>query len=208
MQVTLEAVLGRGGGGTVYKGELTPPLHNSLGCWRKEEEAAQGLCCLVVCSRLPPALCCLVVCSCLPPAVVCAAGSWRGLPVAVKTFVFEAWEGGSNDTPAALAESKRMMRAVMETALSASLGHLHVVRAGARGSPHGHVDSGRPVTRGMEDARVRAVTHVPIQPRRPEQCPQVATYHYDIKRMDEQADALEGCLQVRRGACGRERGLR
>ncbi len=57
------------------------------------------------------------------------AGTWRGLPVAVKTMVFEAWEGESDG--GAVSKNKaelRYLRAVMETAISASIGHMHVVR--------------------------------------------------------------------------------
>ncbi len=59
-----------------------------------------------------------------------SAGTWRGLPVAVKTVVFEAWEGDDSSSSGAAATKARLpyMRAIMETAISASLGHLHVVR--------------------------------------------------------------------------------
>ncbi len=61
------------------------------------------------------------------------AGRWRGLPVAVKTLVFEAWEGGDGggggeDELAAPSAHLRFVRAVMETAISASVGHPNVVR--------------------------------------------------------------------------------
>ncbi len=61
------------------------------------------------------------------------AGTWRGLPVAVKTTVFEAWEGedthaGQNGGGATSKTHLRYVRAIMETAISASVGHPHVVR--------------------------------------------------------------------------------
>ncbi len=45
------------------------------------------------------------------------AGEWRGLPVAVKTVVYEATPG-----------EEQAAAAVMETAISASVGHRNVVR--------------------------------------------------------------------------------
>ncbi len=56
---------------------------------------------------------------CLP--VLCGAGEWRGLPVAVKTVLYEATD-----------ESEHA-RAVMETAIAASVGHRNVVSARGEG---------------------------------------------------------------------------
>ncbi len=59
------------------------------------------------------------------------------MPVAVKTMVFEAWEGDDSSSGGAAANKAqlRYVRAIMETALSASLGHPHVVGARRRGPP-------------------------------------------------------------------------
>ncbi len=49
--------------------------------------------------------------------------------MAVKTTVFEAWEGESDVGDVAPDRSYlRYVRAIMETAISASVGHQHVVR--------------------------------------------------------------------------------
>ncbi len=53
------------------------------------------------------------------------------MPVAVKTMVFEAWEGDEGVSGGDKARM-RYVRAIMETALSASLGHLNVVRCGGK----------------------------------------------------------------------------
>ncbi len=113
-----------------------------------------------------PADCVLTVTSALPCTDV---GTWRGLPVAVKTMVFEAWEGDDEDAKpsssgrassgssgnhgnrasggappeppppppparhgqvmAASRKKRRYVRAIMETAIAASVGHRNVVRA-------------------------------------------------------------------------------
>ncbi len=49
-------------------------------------------------------------------ACVVFSGEWRGLPVAVKTMVYEATPG-----------EEQQAAAVMETAISASVGHRNVV---------------------------------------------------------------------------------
>ncbi len=112
-------------------------------------------------------------------------GRWRGLPVAIKTQVFEAWVGGDDGEGAGApggAASKaqlKYVRAIMETAISASVGHRNVVRALASSFV----------------CALLAGTRIFIAPQSHHAHAQVATYHYDIKRMDEQMDATSG-LQV------------
>ncbi len=60
------------------------------------------------------------------------AGEWRGLPVALKTLVFEAEHLplGPPGAPTATGKGQRVQKhnqAIMEAALAASLGHRNVV---------------------------------------------------------------------------------
>ncbi len=111
------------------------------------------------------------------------AGVWRGMPVAVKTMVFEAWEGDEGVTGGDKARM-RYVRAIMETALSASLGHLHVVSGGGK-----HV---------MASCGLPPLDFTPCLTLEPSatQSVQVATYHYDIKRMDDTAASTTDGLQA------------
>ncbi len=65
-------------------------------------------------------------------AALPAAGVWRCLPVAVKTQVFERWDCGSDAGGEGELEggdkARGYVRAIMETAISASVGHPNVVR--------------------------------------------------------------------------------
>ncbi len=109
--VVLTKVLGRGGSGIVYLGEEAGSV--ALRWWFALSSARRED---------------------TPTVPSLLAGMWRGLPVAVKTTVFEAWEGdGPHDQrrggDAASTAHLRYVRAIMETAISASVGHQHVVRA-------------------------------------------------------------------------------
>ncbi len=109
-------------------------------------------------------------------------------------MVFEAWEDGADDhggDGGGAAPSKthlRYVRAIMETAISASVGHRHVVRC----SLHSCLTCGAMT---FQAGRWRAAKQ--------SVCEQVATYHYDIKRVNDQlADGERpsggaGSLQVR-----------
>ncbi len=97
-------------------------------------------------------------------------------------MVFEAACEAGGEQGRAAAGQLPYVRAVMETAISASVGHRNVVRA------LWHL-SARALL-----ARVRTST----APQSHHAHAQVATYHYDIKRMDDQPDS--GGLQVRVGA--------
>ncbi len=168
-QVTLERVLGRGGGGTVYLGEFCLP--DGV---RSAARSRMG----GVSTRRPGGL--LFSCARLP------SGKWRGLPVAVKTMVFEAWEDDDSSGGAAASNKARLpyMRAIMETAISANLGHLHVVSLRRTTVVLLRVGTGL--------CKLRSLAALLL-------LPQVATYHHDIKRMADDhltAAAQSGLLQA------------
>ncbi len=119
VQVVVAGEIGRGGGGTVYLGARR---NWRARCFSRTTRARMH-------DWAPGTACSLA-----------DAGMWRELPVAVKTIVFEAWEGDAAAAAAAAAGAAaggggqapnahfRSARAIMETAISASVGHRHVVR--------------------------------------------------------------------------------
>ncbi len=124
------------------------------------------------------------------------AGNWRGLPVAVKTIVFEAWEGGGEEEagaargPSTAGKARlRFVRAVMETAISASVGHRHVVRVGRARTRPGLLASPHSVRKASPICKWTG---------QPRDVLQVATYCFDIKRVDDDVSSSKATqgLQV------------
>ncbi len=109
--------------------------------------------------------------------------------MAVKTVAFEVWadkDAAEQARGSGGASKARMqyVQAIMETAISASVGHRHVVRA-----LQCTASQGKPEQRQQQ---VQVQNAVP-----PPDAAQVATYHYDFKRMDDQVDKSgSGGLQV------------